>query len=158
MRACSDDPCLAPCDPRSDACCDELHLLAVVQRELDEFGCDRITGLAMTWTTPVPPCVLLRAGVTDVSGLTFEFYVQSSESADGTPDATVAGSAINDGTMLMTREELALGDDCTACVEDLDICMVVKKDGVVQMRCFVCPEGCDDDGGGSGSGSAALWE
>lgn len=143
------DPCLDPCDEANDCCCFNLALRSAVVRDAEVVdGYANMLSLVLSWATPIPRCVMARAGVESASDLTFEIYLHCPEPGEsGTADVTLTGEQITAGSYSFTREELfGAATPGGVCLADLDlsICLVVRDDGgEVVMKCPACPQGCD---------------
>ena len=143
------DPCLDPCDPRVDCCCEHLKLESEVIYSTSALpGYSVIDSLVLRWKTPVHQCVLNRAGVESEEDLTFSIYLVCPGSFPATADVEITGVDISAGEVSFTRDELmGTGEPYGACLEDFGIapCLtVLDGSGQPLLTCYACPNGCDN--------------
>ena len=142
------DPCLDPCDPRVDCCCEKLKLESeVVYGSAYTPGYTGIESLNLRWKTPIPQCVLDRAGVESEEDLTFSIYLACPGSFPATSDVELTGAQITAGEYSFTRDELmGVGEPYGACLSDFGVapCLaVLDGSGEPLLICHACPNGCD---------------
>ena len=143
------DPCLDPCDEDNDCCCLNLALRSTVVRDAEIVdGYANMLSVDLSWATPIPKCVMARAGVESADDLTFELYLHCPEEGEaGAADVTLTGDQVTSGTYRLFRYQLfGEGTPGGVCLADLDlsICIVVRDvGGSIVMKCPACPQGCD---------------